>query len=252
MNKEYVLIDGKAIIEDEKGNKYIEDYSDKTEEILIQKNLIETMENRIKELEKELKETKEDNKPHIPYIFLAVLLGLVTSIPMISGLAGIDLLKVSNTIFGPMNEYLIILVTLGITVLPPTILIELLWYKQDKHEKNSRRGDASEYEYLTKRIVKEREKLEQLELEQVKTDEIKGFQVRKVDDLEILKNLRSWLILYNDLGYNGKKYYKYLKQGKLDGKLNEYYTELGIEAAKGYLEEKGPSLVKRKNINKNK
>lgn len=43
MNKEYIYIDGKVIVEDENGNKNVMQYNDKIEEILIQENLMETM-----------------------------------------------------------------------------------------------------------------------------------------------------------------------------------------------------------------
>ena len=50
-----------------------------------------------------------------------------------------------------------------------------------------------------------------------------------------------------DLGYNENKYYKYYEKGKLDKKLGKYYDEKEMEVTKEYFEEKGPTLVKRKN-----
>ena len=79
-----------------------------------------------------------------------------------------------------------------------------------------------------------------------RTNENQDFRVVKVNDLEILKIFKSWLNLYYDLGYNGEKYYKYYQQEKLDAKLGKHYTDFGIEIAKEYLEEKGPTLVKRR------
>ena len=52
--------------------------------------------------------------------------------------------------------------------------------------------------------------------------------------------------LRNENGINGDKYYKYYQDGKLDKKLEKYYSDTGIQLAKEYIEEKGPSLVLRR------
>lgn len=64
--------------------------------------------------------------------------------------------------------------------------------------------------------------------------------------MQQIKKLKNYLELYFDLGYNGEKYYKYYRQGQLDRKLLDYYNDTGIQLAKEYMEEKGPSLIKRK------
>ena len=53
MNKEYMYIDGKVVISDENGKQTLTEYSDNLDAILAQENVIETMENRILELEKD-------------------------------------------------------------------------------------------------------------------------------------------------------------------------------------------------------
>ena len=58
--------------------------------------------------------------------------------------------------------------------------------------------------------------------------------------------------LYFDLGYDGEKYYQFYQQGRLDSKLQKYYDDTGIQIAKDYLEEKGPSLVLRKKNSNNR
>lgn len=58
MNKSYIYLDGKVIIEDENNNKTLTEYYDNLDEVLIQENLIETMEKRIKELEQEMETYK--------------------------------------------------------------------------------------------------------------------------------------------------------------------------------------------------
>ena len=67
----------------------------------------------------------------------------------------------------------------------------------------------------------------------------------KVDDIEELKQLKNMLLLYYDLGFNPKKYYKLQKQGKLKERLAKKYSENEIKLVEQYLEEKGPTLVKK-------
>lgn len=50
MNVSYTYIDGKAIIFDENGNQVPVEYYDNLDDILIQENIVETIENRINEL----------------------------------------------------------------------------------------------------------------------------------------------------------------------------------------------------------
>ena len=122
-------------------------------------------------------------------------------------------------------------------------------YRDYKKSIKKEKGINNELEFLKKQLVIEKENLDELKKDKTRNKENEEFRVVKVDDLEVLKILESWLNLYYDLGYDGEKYYKYYLQGKLDDKLGEYYNKTGINAAKRYLEEKGPTLVKSKNFN---
>lgn len=241
MNKECIYVDGKVVVIDENGNKRITENSDKINEILVQENVIETMEKRIKELEKELGETEED-RHYIPDLTIGLILSFVVANTILGRISPV----ITNTIFGPMNHTFMTSSLIVALILPLASLMDWSYYKQYKNSKKERQGNISEYEYLKKQLVIEKDKLEELKNEQTITSETQEFKVEKVDDLERLKVLRSWFNLYNDLGYNLETFYKYYEQGKLDEKLRKYYTETGIEAAKEYVSEQGPKLVKRK------
>jgi hypothetical protein len=122
-------------------------------------------------------------------------------------------------------------------------------YRQYRDSVKKEKGVNSELEFLQKQIVEEKQKLEDLKKEKKRDEEVKEFRVVEVDDKQQLNALKSYLSLYFDLGYNGEKYFRYLQQGRLDEKLRKYYTDTDIEVAKEYLEEKGPTLVKRKKSN---
>lgn len=254
MNKEYTYIDGRAIVEDENGSKRVVEYSEDLDEILVQENIIESMEQEIIELEEESKSYKKYNSKY--YIPIILPLGLLTVaiVPsvLLNFVEGANAYTtIVNTIIGPMSKATAFTLTMTIASIPVVSFFEWLFYDQHRKSKKKEKGVNSELEYLKKQIILEKEKLASLQ-KQKKNEETKkepvqdGFKVVQINDLQQLRALRSWINLHYDLGYNGEKYYKYLLQGKLDRKLRGYYSEEKIETAKGYLEEKGPILVKKK------
>ncbi len=244
MNKEYTYIDGKVIVSDENGKQTLIDYYDNLDEILIQENLIETMEDKISILEKESKEYKKHNTKHyIPFFLLMALMIIVAfSVLFIHGLENLYI----STSIGEMNLKLFMFIAISAITLPAAGFMELDRYIKYKNWLKREKGINSELEVLKQQIMVEKEKLVELKSKKTRTNENQEFRVVEVNDLERLKTLKGWLNLYYDLGYNGEKYYKYYQQGKLDAKLGKHYNDLGIEIAKEYLEEKGPTLVKRR------
>lgn len=252
MNKEYIYNGGNVTVIDENGIARPIEYCDNLAKILIQENLIEDIENRISKLELNLKNNKENDRPYIPYIVPSAILGLIVTKILANPLLEIDTTLMVDTIFGTMNNGSLIIGILGALILPPTIIMEILSYKQDKHWKKSRRSDVAEYEYLKKEVVIQKAKLEELKQDKTKTTEISGFKVEKVNDLETLNALKSWITLYSNLGYSIEEYYKLYGKGKLEEQLTSMgYTELACERAKEYIEEKGPTLVKKRILSRN-
>ena len=250
MNKVYTYIDGKAIIKDENGNQIPIKYYDNLDEVLVQENVIETIEDRITDLEKKAINYKKYNKKHyIPILLPLTILMITIGVPaMFYGLGKTGVyINTINTIFGPMNEALLYISLFSTLYLPFVSLMELRSYRQYKDSLKEEKGVNSELEFLKKQIIEEKEKLVELTKEKSNTEENKEFRIVQVDDLERLRALKSWLNLYYDLGYNGEKYYDYYQKGKLDAKLGKYYNAKGVEVAKDYLEEKGPVLAKRRN-----
>ena len=255
MNKEYTYIDGKVIICDENGKQKPVEYYDKLDYVLVQENLIETMEDRIVELEKESKSYKKYNRKHyIP--FTLPMVALMTTIGvniMFYYLTGTNPLTTSvDSIFGVTNEAVLLSSAFSTVMLPFGALIEFGMYRQHKDSLKKEKGVNSELEFLQKQIVEEKQALEDLKKEKKRDEEDKEFRVVEVDDKQQLQALKSYLSLYFDLGYNVEKYFRYYQQSKLDEKLRKYYTDRGLEVAKEYLKEKGPTLVKKKKQNHQK
>lgn len=254
MNKEYTYIDGKVIISDENGKKTLIEYYDNLDDVLIQENVIETMENRIAELEKNSQFYKKNNrKRYIPFALpIAAFMSTVGFSLMAYFLTDTNLFMSSiDTSFGIVNEGVLYSSIFSSIFLPLGTVLEVMFYQQYKDEKRKEKGTNSELEFLQKQIIEEKQKLEDLKKEKKRAKEDKEFRVVEVDDEQQLKALKSYLSLYFDLGYNVEEYFKYYQHGKLDKKLRKYYTDKGIDVAKEYLEEKGPTLVRRKSNNKN-
>ncbi len=246
MNQEYTYIDGKAIISDENGKQTLIEYSDNLDDILVQENVIETMENRISELENNSK--LYNRKHYIPIILSMTALMSTIGVNLLSYfLTGNNpFLSSMNTIFGVVNNGVFNSLFYSAFFLPFGAYFEAIYYNQYRKDKRKGKGINSELEFLKKQIIDEKQTLENLKKEKKRNNEDKEFRVVKVDDKKQLQTLKQYLNLYFDLGYNEKKYSKYYQQGKLDDKLKKRYTDTGIEIAKEYLGEKGPTLVKRK------
>lgn len=249
MNKEYTYIDGKVIVEDENGNKKVREYNNKLDKILVQENIIETMEDQILILEEESKFHKKNNpKRYIPIMFPLGILTVAIVPSLLVNLADNANVyaTIVNTVLGPMSKATAFTLSMSVASIPVVSFFEWLFYDQYKSSKKREKGVNSELEFLKKQIIIEKEKLASLQKEKTNEESKKEFRVVKVNDLQTLQDLRYHLNLYYDLGYNREKYYKYYLHGKLDKKLDKYYNDTEIEIAKEYLEEKGPQLVKRK------
>lgn len=117
MNKEYTYIDGKVIISDENDNKTQSDYYDNLDEVLAQENLIETMEEKIQVLEKEIQLYKKNNKiRYIPIIFPMVALWSTIGAPIMFNFStGTNSFTTYvDTIFGTISQALFISIPLSI------------------------------------------------------------------------------------------------------------------------------------------
>lgn len=239
MNKEYTYIDKKVIISDENGEKTKRKYYDNLDKVLVQENLIETMEQEIQELEEESEKYKKHNRKHfIPFVFPMIVLMTTIVFPLLMIWAGGSNCFATSvdTIFGPMNQA----IAYGILSIPVSVVVELVRYNIYKTDKKIENGINSELFFLKKQIETEKEELKKLKKDKSRDNKSNEFRTVKIDDLQQLKILREYLCIYFDLGYNEKKYYQYYQQGKLDRKLQRYYSDTEIQVAKKYMKKKEP------------
>ena len=244
MNVSYTYIDGKVIIFDENGNQVPVEYYDNLDEVLVKENIIETIENEIKDLGNVKTLPK---KRFIPLITIGVAMAILI-VPLILNLVcGTNIYTTFvDTAFGKINLFKIIASICGITVGPLALFCDI--YNHQNYNDFIKYNNAKTYEleFLKNKLVEEKEKLESLKNAKSKEKEDSTFRVVKVDDIDQLKQLKHSLELYRSLGYDIEKLYKYLENGTLEDKLNKSYNSEDIQLAKAFLEENGPTLIKRK------
>ena len=247
MNKEYTYIDGKVILKDNLDNIKKIEYCDNLEEILIQENLIETIQNKIDKLEEDSNKYKKNKKKYIPLMFIiGELISLITPTIMLYMMGGIPAIScIIETAYGPLNISLVLTCLTNIITIPTFIGIETTYYSSYKEEEKNKMSIDSELEFLKKQINIEENKLSKLNKDIKKNNLKPGLEIKKINDSKVIEVLESKAKLYRDCGYNGKKYYKYLQKGILEKKLINKYTVDQIQKIEEYLEEKGPQLIKK-------
>ena len=266
MNKGYTYIDGKVIISDEFGNHTQSEYYDNLDKVLVQENVIE-------EIEKKIQELTEKNKNFKVKRFIPIsLIGFVTGVSLtpftlwaISG--GINPFTTQvDTIMGTMSNAGLYTFVMAAACIPLVLLLSFREYKDYKDYIRNGNAINCELDFLNLQLEKEKEKLINLEKERTRNNEDTKTYSKLVDDKKQLEALRKLLETYYEIGYNSEKYYRYYQQGKLEEKLQSYYryypqgkmeeklqryySDLEIKLAKEYLEQKGPSLVKKRNKSK--
>lgn len=240
MNKEYILKDGKALIIDDTNNDETIKYYDNLDNVLIKENLIETIEESIKSLEKkESKLTNDINyqKKQRKYtIYFSLSLSIILTI-LVSILGG------NITLI----ERIISTLTLsGMVVVPSCFIVAGLVYIIDTFEINKlihqKTGVNSQLKFLKKELAKEIELKDKLKMDLSCTNNTINLKRIKVNDIEALKELREKVLQYYHIGYNKKKFNKYYQNNELE----EIVDKEDIELVKEILEEKGPILAKKK------
>lgn len=249
MNKEYIYINGNAISRDEFGNQRIIEPYINLEEVLIQENIIEKTENKIEYLELMKKKFSKLPKKYFPYAFLtAIIISFLVSlyvVYLINNFSNINLNDQIITIFNLMiKEKDLGLILVNLICIVGGTGISFLEYFEYKQNKKKIKGITTELSYLKKILKKQKEDLKEIKNknQEIRTDS--SFISKKIDDSYDLQELKEWMNFYYSLGYDEKKFLKYIRKGILDEKLEKDYTPGGIAIVKEHFENK--KLVKKR------
>ena len=142
-----------------------------------------------------------------------------------------------EAIFGNVSVSTFITVVSGVLGTLLCGMFTLSNYSNYKELKRKLKGLGGEKKELEENLVIERQKLNELQESKQNKVETEQFIVKKVDDKAILEELKAYLRLYYDCGYNEDVYARYYMKGILHKKLRRYYAETGIEEIESYLEE---------------
>lgn len=249
MNKEYIYIDGKAIIADYNGYSEPIEYYQNLDEVLVQENVIEEMEKRLTKIKKEQSNLEMEIGQRSKLIkIILVMLILFISLASFMLHVSIDFNGKIISFLGytlELEKFLIIFadfiaVTFGFDfgILPNII--------NNKGDKKEIKGLNSQITLLEKDLIAAKNRLNQLKLDKQTTQyKDNKFKVVKVNDKERLREIKNNLIIYYNCGYYKDKYLKYYEKGNLKYKLRRY-NDKDVQVITSYIEsEKSKSLVKK-------
>jgi len=251
MKKKYILIDDKAIIEDENYKKTICDYHTNINDVLIEENIVETIENNIKTLEEESEKFRLEHKERKKIMIAPIVAGILIPLVMVPILFETVFSGSSNimvdSIFGPMSEsFWYTGITTSICSLTG-IGVTGVFYLEYKENEKREKGRQNVLKQLKRILEKKKDKIEELQKGQTTRCLAENYEEHIVDDKHQIQTLNEHIELYYDCGYNGKKYYNYYqKNGRLPKKVEVEYNGLGESIIQDYFEENGPTLVRKR------
>lgn len=225
MNKQYMYVKDTIVVSDENGMKPPIPYIDNIEDILIIENEIEYLKRILSKSEKELQEKLDEiayrNKDckRVSLIGSALAVGTTFGFSQLMGLSHDE---VTNTIMGPMSEYLAFSIPMSVGCVGFVQALSLLGL--------SYRPSKKSITALEERIKYAKEMIDIFsnELASLKEnptysrkDKVEEMVSYDVNDEYSLEFLREALNLRYAFGYNPKKYIKLYKSGELPKYLNE-------------------------------
>lgn len=254
MNKEYIDNKQSIVVIDENGNRTKRGHKENIEEILIQENLIETLENKKDKIKNELNtmKVKKHYLPITPFLAETLTIFWICLVFLLIS----DNANVLETIITNLNQNNIIESIILITFVPITLGVYIdSDYRSYKYKKNHKKGLEKKLEKLEEKIKEEKEYLNSLNNEKEKEylnslnnkDNSNKATITRVNDTnQIMLNLDELLDLYYQIGMNEEEYLKYYQTQTLPNKLKGAYTPKEIKEINSYFETQRKSYVKKR------
>lgn len=200
MNRQYTYIDGKVVIEDENGIQRQEEYYDNLDEALVQENVIEESEKRLKKLQKEISEFKD--KKYIPYPLIASFIAIVLTPLITAAFSSVNpFTEQIGTIIGNMNLASFMTTIMASWLAPVGLVLNYFERKKHEHRKKSNNGKKKEVKYLQYQLGIDKKKLAELKSKRTKKYENKELHKMVIDDSREMDALDTILEVYFDQGY---------------------------------------------------
>ena len=218
MNKESSVIKG-VILEYE--DKELNESPEVIDEVFIQKNVIEKVEIKIQNLEKEKEKYPENTqKRFFPSFLIINIIVLLVGTTILSYILGSVVgnpslfLSTVDTVFGPLKRSTLLTGISVVALLPGLIILQYIEYKDSKNAQRKRIEIQNEITFLKKELEKEKEVLKTLEKGKQKEQQDEKSKIGKTDAIQMLNAIKKDLFPYDDLEYNDQKDSEYSQEEK--------------------------------------
>ena len=184
MNKEYGEVAGKLIISDETGHLRIEDATESSIELLKQENREKREKQTLDQFRSEKLDYYRYKDKYVPIWLYGTFASVLLAPPLAIAMAGVNPITSNfDTIFGTVNQTLLLQGITGAILIPFGGIITYLDYKRYKNNREKWKHATDQYDIHLKRWEIENERLAELEEQtsQEKNKEyVKTLRVKKV------------------------------------------------------------------------
>ena len=225
MNKQFMYVNGTIVISDENGMKPAIPYVDNIEDVLILENEIEFLEHCLR-LDERALETKISDREYrnkdslkISLVGSALAVGATFGLSQILGLSHEN---ITNTIMGPMSEYLAFSIPMSVGCVGFVQMISLLGLSYRPSKKDIK-GIEEKINFEKEMLAVFKDELTYLQENPTydrrdTVEEMKSYEVHYKYSLDYLKEA---LKLRYSFGYNPDKFIKLYEDGQLPFVLTE-------------------------------
>ena len=254
MNTKYYISESNSIVVlDENNNSREIENIGSIKEKLIQENLIETIENRIKKLEDILVKYPDQEKKFIP---LAVIIATISSLTIffLKCILCKESFVISTNffeIFNILSENFTFCFPTMMTIQLLGIIIDVANHSNYIEKTNNYNADKTELEALKRILSREKNKLNQLNLD-TKNNKFYKYSVnvlKSVNDKQKVDDLNKYSKCYRQVGRCLPILYEAYKKNTLNKLLQEYGFNLSKEEYEilvDYIKQNGQSIVSMK------
>lgn len=243
MNKQFMYINGTIVISDENGMKPAIPYVDNIEDVLVLENEIEFLEKCLKDDQEKLESKKNDRAYRTKDSKQISIVGSIIGVGTVFGfgqLFGFSHEEMTNTIMGPMSEYLAYSIPMSVGCVGFVQMLSLLGLSYRPSKKDIR-GIEERIKYEKDMIDLFKDELEYLNSNATsnRKDQVEDMVSYEVHYKSSLDYLNQSLKLRYAYGYNPDKMIKLCEEGTLFAALiEEGFSDDVVMDFTGFIERK--------------
>ena len=243
MNKQFMYINGTIVISDENGMKPAIPYVDNIEDVLVLENEIEFLEKCLKEDQEKLESKNNDRAYRTKDSKQISIVGSIIGVGAAFGvgqLVGLSHEEMTNTIMGPMSEYLAYSIPMSVGCVGFVQMLSLLGLSYRPSKKDIR-GIEERIKYEKDMIELFKDELEYLNSNATsnRKNQVEDMVSYEVHYKSTLDYLNQSLKLRYAYGYNPDKMIKLCEEGTLFATLiEEGFSDDVVMDFTGFIERK--------------